>query len=46
MKKDQWSIEVVNTAFKIYLCVEKKENFSAFLKATRAQDAIASIFHR
>ena len=46
MKKDHWSIEVVDTTFKVYLCVKKKESLSAFLKATRAQDAIASIVHR
>ena len=42
MKEDHWSIEVEVEVF----VRRKKENFSAFLKATRAQDAIASIFHR
>ena len=46
MKKDHWSIEVVDTTFKVYLCVKKKESLSAFLKATRAQDAIVSTVHR
>ena len=40
-KEYHLSIEVVNTNFKIYLCI-KKRSFSAFLKATRTQDAIAS----
>ena len=32
MKEDHWSIEVVNTAFKIYLCVKKRKALMLFSK--------------
>ena len=32
MKEDHWSIEVVNTTFKIYLCVKKRKALVLFLK--------------